>query len=71
LATVRGGGSVGGGGFRAQQLAAQARRYSQRDLRTCLERIHETDAVLKGIGKASRQVSRELAVEILVMDLSP
>jgi DNA polymerase-3 subunit delta len=71
LATVRGGGSVGGGGFRAQQLAAQARRYSQRDLRTCLERIHETDAVLKGIGKASKQVSRELAVEILVMDLSP
>jgi len=73
LATVRGGGSVGGGGgeYREKKLTGQARRYSQRDLRTCLERIHETDAVLKGIGKASKQVSRELAVEILVMDLSP
>jgi len=71
LATVRGGGSVGGGEYLTKKLTAQAKRYSQRELRTCLERIHETDAVLKGIGKASKQVSRQLAVEILVMDLSP
>ena len=70
LASLRGGGSVGGPDQRVRKMKDQAARYTQRGLRSRLERIHETDAILKGIGKASKQVSRELAIEILVMDLS-
>ena len=66
LARVRGGGSVAAGGFMADKLNKQARRHSQRGLRTCLERIHETDAALKGVGS----LSREMAIESLVIDLS-
>lgn len=66
LARVRGGGDVGGQGFMADKLNSQARRHSQRSLRVCLERIHATDAALKGVGS----LSREMAIETLVIDLS-
>lgn len=66
LARVRGGGGVSAGGFMAEKLSKQARRHSQRSLRSCLERIHETDAALKGVGS----LSREMAIESLVIDLS-
>lgn len=66
LARVRGGVAVAGGHDVQHQLESQAKRYSARAVRTCLERIHATDAALKGVGS----LSREMAIESLVIDLS-
>ncbi len=66
LARVRGGADLAGSGFRQRRMEGQAKRYSQKALRTCLERIHETDAALKGVGS----LPRDMAMENLVIDLS-
>jgi DNA polymerase-3 subunit delta len=70
LACIRGGGTISGSPFQLRKLNSQAARHSQRSLRTCLERIHRTDASLKGIGQASKHMSRESTVESLVLELS-
>ena len=66
LARVRGGADLAGSPFRQRRMEGQAQRYSQKALRTCLERIHETDAALKGVGS----LPRDMAMENLVIDLS-
>ena len=66
LARVRGGADIAGSPFIRRRMEGQARRYSQKALRTCLERIHETDAALKGVGS----LPRDMAMENLVIDLS-
>lgn len=66
LARLRGGADIAGSPSMRRRMEAQARRYSQKALRTCLERIHETDAALKGVGP----LPRDMAMENLVIDLS-
>ena len=70
LACIRGGGKISGSPFQLNKLKTQAARHSQRSLRTCLERIHQTDAALKGIGLTAKHLSRESTVESLVLELS-
>jgi len=70
LACIRGGGKISASPFQLNKLKTQAARHSQRSLRTCLERIHQADAALKGIGLTSKHLSRESTVESLVLELS-
>jgi DNA polymerase III delta subunit len=70
LACVRAGGTISASPDQLRKLNSQAARHSQRSLRTCLERIHRADASLKGIGQASKHMSRESTVESLVLELS-
>lgn len=66
LARVREGGSVAAPPFVARKLETQARRYSRRGLRACLERIHVADTALKGVGA----LPPEMALESLVIELT-
>jgi DNA polymerase-3 subunit delta len=65
MARLRAGEELGGNKWYLDKLETQARRYGQRGLRVCLDRIHEADGALKGIGS----LSRELTLESLVIDL--
>ena len=66
LARVRAGGDIAGAPFAVGKIRDQSKRYSVRSLRLCLDRIHATDAALKGVGALSRQA----AIESLVIELS-
>jgi len=66
LALVRAGAAVPGPPFVVRKLETQARRYSLRALRTCIERIHRADTALKG----RSVLPPELALEELVLDLT-
>jgi len=58
--------AVPGPPFVVEKLRKQARRYSLRDLRRCLDRIHEADTALKGMGT----LPPAMALEDLVVDLA-
>lgn len=66
LARTRAGEPPRGHPFTVRKLESQARRYSVRRLVTCLDAIHEVDAVLKGQGG----LPSDLALERLVMGLA-
>ncbi|MCS5638205.1 MAG: DNA polymerase III subunit delta, partial [Myxococcota bacterium] len=65
MARLRAGEKMQGNEWYLNKLESQARRYGQRDLRVCLDRIHEADGALKGIGS----LSKEMTLESLVIDL--
>lgn len=66
LARLRAGGRVAAPPFAVRKLEAQARRYSQPRLRSCLRALHETDERLKGRG----ELPAGLALERLVLALA-
>jgi DNA polymerase-3 subunit delta len=66
LAHVRSGSPVAGPPFVVRKLESQARRYSPRALRGCLERIHGADTALKGLGT----LPPDITLEDLVIELS-
>ena len=49
-----------------KKLERQAKRYSPRRLRSCLDAIHEVDEILKGQGN----LPQDLALQRLVLGLS-
>jgi DNA polymerase-3 subunit delta len=65
LLRLRSGGSVPGPPFVQRKLEAQAGRYTERRLVSCLRAIHETDLALKGAGN----LRPDLALERLVIGL--
>lgn len=66
LAHARAGAPVPGPPFVVRKLEQQSRRYSLRDLRRCLDRIHRTDTALKGMGT----LPPPMALEDLVIELA-
>ncbi len=66
LTRARSGGRLSGHPFAVQKLERQAKRYSARRLRFCLDAIHEVDEVLKGQGN----LPGDLALQRLVLGLS-
>jgi DNA polymerase III delta subunit len=55
--------------FRVQQLAVQARRWSERELRDALEGLLELDATVKGApGKADGEAQRRLGFTLWLAD---
>lgn len=65
LAYAKAGASVPGPPFVVRKLEQQSRRYTLRGLRHCLDRIHQTDTALKGMGSLPPQ----MALEDLVLEL--
>ena len=66
LARARAGGRLSGHPFAVQKLERQAKRYTPRRLRQCLDAVHDVDEILKGQGN----VAPDLALERLVLGLS-
>ena len=65
MARLRAGERMQGNDWYLSKLETQSQRYGQRGLRVCLDRIHEADGALKGIGS----ISKEMTLESLVIDL--
>ena len=65
MARLRAGEPMKGNEWYLNKLESQSRRYGQRGLRVCLDRIHEADGALKGLGS----ISKEMTLESLVIDL--
>ena len=66
LARARAGGKLTGHPFAVQKLERQAKRFTPRRLRQCLDAVHEVDEILKGQGN----VAPDLALQRLVLGLS-